>query len=51
MEQSANEHLYNSIKSHIDETRRFVVQNINTAMVFTYYHIGKIIVEDEQSGS
>lgn len=51
MVQSTNEHLYDSIKSHIDEARRFVVQNINTAMVYTYYHIGKIIVEDEQSGS
>lgn len=46
-----NETLFNAVRSHIDEARRFVVQNVNTAMVYTYYHIGKIIVEDEQSGS
>ena len=51
MEKSTNNRLLNNIKTYIDEAREFVVQNVNTAMVYTYYHVGKIIVEDEQSGS
>src|SRR5689334_634682 len=42
--------LFQSIKATIEQARQYVVQNVNTAMVFTYYHIGKAIVEDEQNG-
>ncbi len=46
-----NEKLYTDIKWLIAQAKSFVVQNINTTLVFTNYHIGKRIVEDEQRGS
>ena len=46
-----NEKLYPDIKWHIAQAKSFVLQNINTTLVFTNYHIGKRIVEDEQRGS
>src|SRR3990172_10691612 len=45
------EKLYTDIKKLIEQAKSFVVQNINTTLVFTNYHIGKMIVEDEQQGS
>lgn len=44
------ENLYSNIKQLIDEAKKFVVQNVNTTLVFTNYHIGKMIVENEQKG-
>ena len=46
-----DEKLYADIKQLIEQAKSFVVQNINTTLVFTNYHIGKMIVEDEQQGS
>ncbi len=46
-----DEKLYADIKQLIEQTKSFVVWNINTALVLTNYHIGKRIVEDEQRGS
>ena len=46
-----DEKLYSEIKHLIEQAKSFVVQNINTTLVFTNYHIGKMIVEDEQRGS
>ena len=43
--------LYDEIKQLIEKARSFIVQNVNTTLVFTNYHIGKMIVEDEQQGS
>ncbi|MBD0284313.1 MAG: DUF1016 domain-containing protein [Flavisolibacter sp.] len=42
--------LFQSIKSLIDEARKHVVQNVNTAMVYTYFQIGRMIVEEQQGG-
>jgi hypothetical protein len=42
--------LFNAVKNLIEESRRSIAKQVNTAMVFTYYHIGKMIVEDEQDG-
>lgn len=42
--------LYDEIKQLIEKARSFIVQNVNTTLVFTNYHIGKMIVEDEQQG-
>lgn len=42
--------LYNQIADLITEARQKVRTAVNSAMVFTYWHIGKLIVEDEQSG-
>jgi predicted nuclease of restriction endonuclease-like (RecB) superfamily len=46
-----NEKLYSDIKSLIQQAKNFVVQNINTTLVFTNFQIGRLIVEDEQQGS
>lgn len=50
MDQLSNSTLFNSIKVFIEESRRSVVRHVNTVMVYTYYNIGKIIVEHEQGG-
>ena len=42
--------LVNRIAELIDEARRRTVAAVNTAMVYTYYEIGRMIVEDEQQG-
>jgi hypothetical protein len=43
-------HLYENIKAVIAETQRYVVLNINQAMILADFQIGKMIVEDEQRG-
>ncbi|MDZ7625219.1 MAG: hypothetical protein U5J96_12360, partial [Ignavibacteriaceae bacterium] len=43
--------LYTDIRKLIEQAKSFVVQNINTTLVFTNYHIGRMIIEDEQKGS
>ena len=47
---SKNSNLYLSIKSLIEQSKAKIVRNINTTIVLTYYEIGRMIVEDEQSG-
>ena len=42
--------LFDNIKVLLVEARRFVVRNINQTMVYTYFEIGRMIVEDEQKG-
>lgn len=44
------ENLYSNVKQLIDEAKKFVVQNVNTTLVFTNYHIGKMIIKNEQRG-
>ena len=46
----ANLEFYESIKKIINESRKRVVTYVNTTMLFTYWNIGKMIVE-EQGGS
>lgn len=43
-----NRKLYEAIKSQIEESRRFIVQRVNSVMVYTYFQIGKAIVEDDR---
>ena len=43
--------LYNKIASILEESRKFVVTTVNTAMVQTYFEIGRLIVEEEQHGN
>ena len=38
------------IEQLIADARRRVVTSVNTTMVYTYYEIGRMIVEDEQEG-
>lgn len=35
----------------IENARKFVVKTTNTTMIFAYYSIGKMIVDELQSGS
>lgn len=43
--------LYNKIARLLEEARRNVTSAVNIAMVYTYFEIGRIIVEDEQNGN
>ncbi|KQT15105.1 hypothetical protein ASG31_16015 [Chryseobacterium sp. Leaf404] len=42
--------LYSSVKHLIENAKSKIVRNINMTMIMTYFQIGEIIVEDEQSG-
>ncbi len=42
--------LFENIKALLHEARSAVIRNINTAMVMTYFEIGRMIVMDEQKG-
>jgi len=51
MKQNSNtNHLYNSIKELIENSKSNIARNVNTTIIFTYFEIGRMIVEDEQSG-
>lgn len=41
---------YNRVVNLLKEARKSVVQTINKTMVYTYFEIGRIIVEEEQQG-
>ncbi|HEY4325176.1 MAG TPA: PDDEXK nuclease domain-containing protein [Mucilaginibacter sp.] len=43
--------LFRSVKELIEISRRQVVRNVNTIMLQTYFHIGQMIVEEEQRGT
>lgn len=45
-----NDALYQRIAALIEESRHRVKTTINTAMVYTYYNIGRYIVVEEQQG-
>ena len=42
--------LFDNIKVLLIEARKSIVRNINQTMVYTYFEIGRMIVEDEQKG-
>ena len=50
MDQMKKKDLGERIALLIEEARRRTVTAVNTAMVYTYYEIGRMIVEDEQQG-
>lgn len=50
MEQIEKRDLGERIEQLIEEARKRTVAAVNTAMVYTYYEIGRMIVEDEQHG-
>jgi len=43
-------HLYSKIAELLHAARQTVVRAVNQTMVYTYYEIGRMIVEDEQQG-
>jgi len=51
MEQLTNDKLFRSVRELIAKSRSEVVRNVNTVMTYTYYHIGEMIVNEEQAGS
>jgi len=42
--------LFDNIKILLTEARKSIVRNINQTMTYTYFEIGRMIVEDEQKG-
>lgn len=50
MEQIQKIDLGEKIEHLIEEARKRTITAVNTAMVYTYYEIGRMIVEDEQQG-
>lgn len=42
--------LFSEISTLIEQARQQIKRSVNTAMVHTYWHIGRLIVEDEQQG-
>jgi hypothetical protein len=47
---SNTDHLYNSIKELVENSKSSIVRNVNTTIILTYFEIGRMIVEDEQNG-
>lgn len=45
-----NPDLVQNIRQLLEQTRFYVHQTVNSAMVQAYWHIGRLIVEDEQNG-
>ena len=45
-----NPPLVDRVITLIEEARRKVASVVNVALVYTYYEIGRMIVEDEQGG-
>ena len=50
MERNIQINFYNKIYDLLKEARRSVVQIVNKTMVYTYFEIGRMIVEEEQNG-
>lgn len=42
--------LYTKIAELLQAARQAVIRTVNKTMVYTYYEIGRMIVEDEQQG-
>lgn len=43
--------LLQSVRELIEESRTHVVRNVNTVMIYTYFNIGKMIIDEEQHGN
>lgn len=50
MTQIISTQLLNDIRELLTHARQTLVQTVNTAMVQTYWHVGRLIVEHEQKG-
>ena len=50
IEKNINLDFYNKIAELLRKARKTVVQSVNKTMVYTYFEIGKTIVEEEQKG-
>jgi len=45
-----NTDFYSKVATLLKEARKSVVKTVNQTMVYTYFEIGRIIVEEEQKG-
>lgn len=45
-----SEQLYSAIAKVVQDARQHVKQTVNQQMVQAYWHIGRLIVEQEQQG-
>jgi predicted nuclease of restriction endonuclease-like (RecB) superfamily len=50
IERNIQSDFYRKVAKLLKEARKSVVQTVNKAMVYTYYEIGRVIVEEEQNG-
>ena len=50
IERNTKNNFYEKVADLLKEARRNVVQTVNKTMVYTYFEIGKMIVEEEQNG-
>ncbi len=50
IERNIQTDFYNKIAYLLKEARKSVVQTVNKTMVYTYFEIGRMIVEEEQNG-
>lgn len=50
MDKIADNKLYNSVREILVTAKGSVQRSINSAMVISYWSIGRLIVEDEQQG-
>lgn len=50
IQQNKQTDFYNKIANLLKEARKSVAQTINKTMVYTYWEIGRMIVEEEQNG-
>ena len=50
LERNINLDFYNKIAELLKNARSKVVQTVNKTMVYTYFEIGRTIVEEEQKG-
>ncbi len=48
LEKNIDLDFYNKIAELLKNARKTVVQTVNKTMVYTYFEVGKIIVEEEQ---
>ena len=49
-EQNIQTDFYNKVANLLKEARKSIVQTVNKTMVYTYFEIGRMIVEEEQNG-
>jgi hypothetical protein len=50
MSQLISPQLLNDIRQLLSQSRQALVQSVNSAMVQTYWQVGRLIVEHEQQG-
>ncbi len=50
IEKNINVDFYNKVIQLLNAARKSVIQSVNKTMVYTYFEIGKIIIEEEQKG-